>query len=72
MTQPPRLVHGSLYGRAAHACQRSNLVDRQVADTLLLDLAGNDAKDRTLAFSVVVPQIVRQCARSAEHLAPVS
>src|SRR5450759_1451354 len=69
--QPPGLVHRSLYRGAAHASERGDLVDREVANAIAFDLASDDAEHRSLAFGVVVPEVVRERAGAAEHSSAV-
>jgi len=64
-------MHGRLNRSPADACESGDLVYRKVADAVALDLAGNDAQHRPLAFGVVVPEIAGQDARPAEHPASV-
>jgi hypothetical protein len=71
MVEPSRLMHCCLYCRSANTCERGDFVDRQIANAMTLDLASHDAKDCPLAFGVVVPEIVGQCARPAEHPASI-
>ncbi len=54
------------------AGERSDLVEREVTDASSLDLTSDDAEHCALALGVVVPEGVRERARSAEHAAPLS
>jgi hypothetical protein len=67
VTEPARLVHGSLDCGSADTSDGRNLVDRPVAHTVTLYLKRHDAQDSSLDLSVVVPQIVRQRARTAKR-----
>jgi hypothetical protein len=54
-----RLVHRILHSGSADTSDGRNPVDRPIAHTMTLYLKRDDAQDSSLAFSVVVPQIVR-------------
>src|SRR5262245_31592852 len=53
-----RLEQGRLHGRPAHTGQSTDLIDVEVADAMMLHLAGNDAKHGALAFGVEATQNV--------------
>jgi len=65
MTEPSGKADGVLHGRATNAGERTDLVDWQVARALALYFASDDAQHRPLTFGIMVPEIARQCARSA-------
>jgi len=50
MPLPNRLGDGVLDGTDAHARLSGNLADRQIANTMALNLAGDDEENRTLAL----------------------
>jgi hypothetical protein len=54
-----------LHSHPANTGEGRDLVDRQVAYAMVLYLAGDNAKDGALPLRVVLPQTVRECARSA-------
>lgn len=58
-------MQGGLHGGAADSGLCGERVDRVIAETITLDLKGDDTQDRALAFGVVVPQIVRERAGAA-------
>ena len=62
VAESARLVQCGLHRGSADAGKRRDLVDRQVADAVMLDLARDDAKHGALAFRVVAPQRVGQGA----------
>lgn len=66
MAKPARLMRRRLHRGSAHAGQRRNLVDWQITNAVVFDLASDDAEDRALTFRVVVAQRIGQRARSAE------
>ena len=55
--QTPRFMQGGLHRRSTDACERRNLVVRQIANPVVLHLANEDAEHRTLAFGVMVAKI---------------
>jgi hypothetical protein len=67
VTEPARLVHGSLDCGSADTSDGRNLVNRPIAHTMTLYLKRDDAQDGSLALSIVVPQIVRQRAGTTER-----
>jgi len=56
------VLHFPQRGGTADACQRGDLVDRQVADAVMLDLAGDNGEDRHLPERIVMPEAFWQHA----------
>ena len=71
VTEPTRLVHGVLHHGPTDAREGSNLVDGQIADAVMFDFPCYDAQHGALAFGVMMPKMMREHGRSAEHPASV-
>jgi hypothetical protein len=65
MIKSSGLVQRRLHCCSAHAGERSDLVNWQVAYPMPLDLERDNAKDRSLSFGVVMPKVVRHDRGSA-------
>jgi hypothetical protein len=72
VTEPARFVHGGLDCGSADTSDGRNLVDRPIADTVTLYLKRHYTQDSSLPLSVVVPQIVRKRAGTAERAPAVA
>jgi hypothetical protein len=72
VTEPARFVHCGLDRGSADTSDGRNFVDRPITDAMTLYLERHDAQDSSLALSVVVPQIVRQRAGTAERAPAVA
>jgi hypothetical protein len=69
VAEPPSFVQGGLICCSADPCQGGYLVDRQIADAMMLHLASDDREHGALAFGVLPAQSVRQRTRAAQSAA---
>jgi hypothetical protein len=61
-----------LHGGPANAGPGRDRLDRQIANAMMLDLASDDAQDGPLTLGIVVPQMVREGAGTAQHPSAVT
>jgi hypothetical protein len=64
VAEPAGFVHGVLDRGSSDSCTIRDLINRQVANAVMLYLSYYDAEHRPLALGVVMAQCVRQSARS--------